>query len=342
MRMIEVFQDAQEIEWRDFLIDQMASIFHTPEWKNFIYETFHYKPYYLFARDSSGRITGFLPLFQINSRLTGNRLSSLPFAYQCGILGEPASQNALLSKAVELAEELKAAYLEVRDSIDNSSFQISNHYATYILELSKNPDHISNKLKSNVRRNIRKSRKYGIIVEETKDTEALKAFYQLNCIAKKRLESPCHPWNFFKNLFHYLNDHVSLYIARCGNKIIAGGVMISYGDYFIYGYGAADPAFLQHRPYNALLWKSIEDACLKGYRYFDFGRVSVTDSGLIHFKSRWGTREQKLPYSYYPQKPCSQIMNRKGTIYQLQAKLLQTLPLPIYKGVSNFVFAHIG
>jgi hypothetical protein len=56
MRMIEVFQDAQEIEWRDFLIEQRASIFHTPEWKNFIYETFHYKPYYLFARDSSGRI----------------------------------------------------------------------------------------------------------------------------------------------------------------------------------------------------------------------------------------------------------------------------------------------
>ncbi|MGI5927254.1 MAG: lipid II:glycine glycyltransferase FemX [Thermacetogeniaceae bacterium] len=341
--MIEVVLGTQEAGWRDFLADQpKAGIFHTPEWANFIYQTFHYKPYYLFARDSSRRITGFLPLFQIKSRLTGNRLCSLPFAYQCSILGDPTSQRILLDKAVELVEELNAAYLEVRDSINNSSFHSSSCYSTYILELSNNPDHVWRKFKSNVRRNINKSRKYRVMVEETKDMEALKVFYQLNCINKKSLGSPCHPWIFYKNLFHHLKDHASLYVASYNNKIIAGGVMLTYGDYFIYGYGAADPAYLHYRPYNALLWKSIEDACLKGYRYFDFGRVSVSDSGLIHFKSRWGSVEKKLPYSYYPQMPRSQIMNRKGFIYQLETELLQAMPRPIYKRLSNLVFGHIG
>lgn len=341
--MIEIVQETHEAVWREFLAhEQRASLFHTPEWKNFICETFHYKPYYLFARDNSGKISGLLPLFQIKSRLTGNRLSSLPFAYQCSILGDPASQNALLSKALELVEYLKPSHLEVRDSLDNSAFQVTNCYSTYILELSNNPEEVWKTFKSNVRRNIKQSQKYGVSVEEAKGPKALKAFYQLNCITKKRLGSPCHPWNFFKNLFFHLGDHASLYIAHYDDKIIAGGVMLFYDDQFIYGYGAADPAYLQYRPYNALLWKSIEDACVRGYRYFDFGRVSACNTGLIHFKNRWGTEEKKLPYSYYPRKPHSQIMNRNGFIYQMEAKLLQMLPLSIYKGLSNFVFGHIG
>ena len=341
--MIEVVQNIHEAVWRDFLAhEQKASLFHTPEWKNFICETFHYKPYYLFARDISGKITGLLPLYQIKSRLTGNRLCSLPFAYQCNIIGDPASQDALLSKALELVEDLKATYLEVRDWLDNSSFHVTNCYSTYILELSSNPEEVWKTFKSNVRRNIKQSQKYGVSVEETKDPKALQTFYQLNCITKRKLGSPCHPWNFFKNLFLYLNDHASLYIARFDNKIIAGGVMLSFDNHLIYGYGAADPAYLQFRPYNALLWKSIENACVRGYRYFDFGRVSTDNSGLIHFKSRWGTEERKLPYSYYPRKSRSQIMNRNGFVYQMETKLLQMLPLSIYKGLSNFVFGHIG
>ena len=299
--MIEVVQETDEALWRDFLAHEPGvSLFHTPEWKSFICETFNYNSYYLFAKNNSGQMTGLLPLFYIKSILTGNRLSSLPFAYRCSILGDPNSQAALLTKALELVEELNPSYLEVRDSLDHSSFQFTNCYSTYILELSNNPDEVWKTFKSNVRRNIRQSRKYGIRVEETKAPKALKAFYRLNCITKKRLGSPCHPWYFFKNLFFHLGGHTSLYIAHCDGKIIAGGVMLSYDDHFIYGYGAADPAYMQYRPYNALLWKSIEDACLRGYRYFDFGRVSAENSGLIHFKSRWGTVEKKLPYSYYP------------------------------------------
>jgi hypothetical protein len=341
--MIEVVQETDESIWRDFLAKKPeAGLFHTPEWRKFLCDTFNYRPYYFFAKNNSGQMTGLLPLFYIKSILTGNRLSSLPFAYRCSILGDPASQAALLTTALELVEELKPSYLEVRDSLDHSSFQFTDCYSTYILKLSNNPEEVWKTIKGNVRRNIRQSRKYGVRVEETKDPKALKEFYHLNCITKKRLGSPCHPWNFFKNLFLYLDGHASLYIALYNSKIIAGGVMLSFNDHLIYGYGAADPAYMQCRPYNALLWKGIEDACLRGYRYFDFGRVSADNSGLIHFKSRWGTVEKKLSYSYYPQNPRSQIVNRDGFTYQIAAKLLQVLPLSIYQGLSNFVFGHIG
>ena len=110
------------------------------------------------------------------------------FSTLCLPVQHPGRSNLsriLLDKAVELVEELNAAYLEVRDSINNSSFHSSSCYSTYILELSNNPDHVWRKFKSNVRRNINKSRKYRVMVEETKDMEALKVFYQLNCINKK-------------------------------------------------------------------------------------------------------------------------------------------------------------
>ncbi|NQE53330.1 hypothetical protein C5S29_07030, partial [ANME-1 cluster archaeon GoMg3.2] len=138
------------------------------------------------------------------------------------------------------------------------------------------------------------------------------------------------------------DGYVYLYIARCDDEIIAGGVMEYFKDGVLYGYGAANSDYLKLHPYDAFIWKSIEDACVNGYKYFDFGRTSYDNVGLINFKKRWGTVEKKLYYSYYPKNPESLVENRENFKYKWGTKIIRRMPMPIYKKFSDVVFGSFG
>jgi hypothetical protein len=47
-----------------------------------------------------------------------------------------------------------------------------------------------------------------------------------------------------------------------------------------------------------MLWTLIEDACAKGFRWFDLGR-SVASSGTYNFKAGWQAEPVNIYYQYY-------------------------------------------
>ena len=341
--MIEIINEAKEDEWKKFLDGcDAASIYHTPEWKKILEETFNYKAHYLFVEDDSGKIIGLLPLFHVKSKLTGRRLCSVPFSHVCGPIGDEDAVNFLIGEGVNLYEDLNVNHLEIRDRIDFEGFQRQSSFSTHVLELSNQPESIFNNLKTDVRRGVRRSIKKGVSVSETKNIRDLEEFYEINCITKKEIGVPCHPWKFFKNLFRFLADDVYLYIARYEGEIIAGGIMEYFKNDVLYGYGAANPDYLKLYPYNAFIWKSIEDACSNGYNHFDFGRTSYDNVGLINFKKRWGTVETKLCYSYYPKNPESLTGNRDNLKYKFGTKMIGKMPMSVYKKFSDMVFGSFG
>jgi lipid II:glycine glycyltransferase (peptidoglycan interpeptide bridge formation enzyme) len=340
--MIRVVTKTRCEKWEKLLdYFSTSSIYYTPQWKTFLENTFDYEPKYLFAEDESGNLTGLLPLFYVKSKLTANRLCSVPFAHICGYLGYENSRDVLFSEAMNMYLKLNASYFEIRDFVEG--LQHKNSFSTYVLDLSSDIEDTWNKLdKESVRRAITKSKKMGIEVSSSKDLDDLKDFYELNCINKRDSGVPCHPWKFFKNMFEFLNDNVSLYTVKYNDMIIAGGVFLYSSNTVIYGYGASHPAYLNFYPNNAFIWKSIEDACVNGYKYFDFGRVSYDNKGLMKFKKRWGTVETKLYYSYYPQTPETLTGNRETLKYKLATSTIQKMPPLIYKKFSDNVFELFG
>lgn len=342
---IEVTHKVKEKEWKEFLSrSEYATVYHTPEWKKTLEESFGYKPYYLFVKDESDLIVGMLPLFYVKSKLTGNRLSSLPFSHISGPVGDKATKNFLISEAINLYKNLGASYLEIRDRVEDNRFLSKNMFSTYILELNPNIEEVWKQLhKGSVRWAIKKSEKSGVVVDTAKDIESLKEFYDLNCLGKRKIGVPCHPWKFFKNLFRFMNDYISLYVAKYQGDIIGGGIMMHYKDTVIYGYGAAHPSYLKLYPYNAFLWKSIKDACLSRYKYFDLGRAHYNvERGLMDFKRRWGTIEKKLYYSYYSKNKDLKILDMSGLKYRLGTKVIRKMPMPIYKKFSDRIFGSLG
>ncbi len=342
--MFTIITKVKENEWKKFLARYKgATIYHTPEWKTFLEKTFSYKSYYLFAEDESMEVVGLFPLFYVKSKLTRNRFCSVPFSHICGPIGNEDILSDLINEVINLNKDFNNNFLEIRDYVAFTGFQYLNIFSTHILELSPNIEEVWKKLsKGSVRWAIKKSQKLGISIKNTKNVEDLKVFYELNCMTKQKIGVPSHHWKFFKNLFNFLNKNVTLYIAKYKEEIIGGGIMLYFKDTVYYGYGAANPRYLKFHPYNAFIWKSIEDACLKKYKYFDFGRTSYDNLGLFNFKKRWGTMEKKLYYSYYPKYSKSLIGNRNNWKYKFGTKLLRKIPMAIYKKFSNMVFGNFG
>lgn len=342
-KMIDIVKNVEEEEWKSFLNNcSEATIYHTPEWKQFLEKTFGYKSHYLFAKDNFGDIVGFLPLFYIKSKLTGNRLCSLPFSHTCGMLGDGSASSRLITEAISIFEGSNAKYIEIKDYVDSYNFQKQNSFSTYIIDISKDIDELWGNLSSNARRATRKSKKIGVVVRSTRNYNDLKQFYELNCMTKKNIGVPAHPWIFFKNLFDIFQDNVSLYVVEYNKEMIAGGIRFFYRDTVIGGYSASNPKYVDLNPYNALNWETIEYACKNGYKYYDLGRVSYDNKGLMFFKSRWGTVEKKLYYSFYPINPGSLTENRENLFYKFSTSLIQKTPMFLYKKFSDVVFVNFG
>ncbi len=330
-------------EWTAFLETVPSTVYHTPQWKQLMEKVFNYTPFYLFALGEHDEIVGFLPLFKMKGLLSASRLCSVPFSHSCGPLGTMEAKDLLLSGATKLTNEGEDEYLEIRDSIGSTLFKEYNAFSTFYLDLDLDPLNVWKKLdKGSVRWAIKKAEKQGVLVETTRDIESIKKFYELNCLTKRAIGVPCHPWLFFKTLFDLFGENVQLYLAKKGVNVIGGGIFLYHGEQVLYGYGATNPEHLKDYPYNAFLWCSIKDACEMGYRYFDFGRTSYADTGLSQFKKHWGTTEKKLHYSFFPNDAHENVIDRNKAWFFLAKQSIQRIPLPLYKVVSARTFSYFG
>lgn len=340
---VEIIDYVPENEWKQFLDGRGdTTLYHTPEWKTFLEKTFDYKSRYLFAIDGGGQLVGMLPLFLVRSKLTGDRISSVPFSHECGPIGDSEAINSLLEYELALFDLSGAHYLEVRDMVNHNRFETLNSFSKYVLDLSVGHDQVWKNLSKNVRRGIQKSQNSGVTVHATQNIEDLKSFYELNCVTKRNIGVPAHPWKFFKNMFVYLGDYVRLFIAKYDGEVIGGGVREYYASSVTAGYAASNPDYSRFNTYNAINWASIVDALQRGYTSYDLGRVSYDNQGLEFFKKRWGTVEKKLYYSYYPRNPVTLSGNRTSLKYRVATKTIQKMPLFLHKALSERVFRHYG
>jgi hypothetical protein len=296
---------------------------------------------YVFALDEGGHIRGLLPMAYIRSRLTGNRLVSLPFAHICGPIADTEDTLcAMIDRAVSLCKELNCRHIEIRTMQTLSlDADVGEGFSTYVLELS-DPDRIWKTLNMR-RRSIRKARESGVNVKADDSVEGLRIFDILNQRNKRDLGVPAQPPSFLASIHRHMKPWYRLYLADVEGKPVAGIVTLSFKDTVNYAYGASDPRYLALRPNDLTMWHAIEDSCHKGFRHFDFGKTSQNNLGLVNFKKHWGTRELNLRYYTYPKASTSLSSGRTGKGYQLVTSIWRRLPLPVTRILSPLAFRHL-
>ena len=151
-----------------------------------------------------------------------------------------------------------------------------------------------------VRQHIAKGRRSGVTVRRAETLEELAdTFYALHVRTRKRQGVPVQPRGYFVRLWQRILEPGLGFclLAESGDRPIAGAVFLAWKNTVVYKYSASDHRYLGLRPNYVLLWEAICWSGANGYETLDFGRTDLDHSGLRHFKSSWGAREEPLVYS---------------------------------------------
>lgn len=330
-------------EWDDTIIKcEGVNIFHSALWAKVIVDTYNYKPVYI-CKFENKNLEALFPLMEIRSVLTGCRGVGLPFTDQC---------DPVFDSEEELCEFIKFAKnygkknhwktFELRGFLsDKQEYAVYKQYLTHTLKL-QNEEEMFSKFKSNIRRNIRKAIKNNVSVKINNEIEAVKEFYRLNCITRKRHGIPPQPFTFFLNIHRNILEKNKgiIVLAAHNNTVVAGAIFLGFNNVAIYKYGASDILYQSLRPNNLVIWEAIKWFSKNGYKEFTFGRTEEDNKGLLQFKRSWSTKEESILYYKYDLKRAEFIAGGKTIVPSY--KLFQMLPGSILRIISRVLYRHIG
>jgi len=284
-----------------------ATFFHTYEWARVIQDTYGYEMHtrlYLF--DNGKEVL--VPLMKTHSVDGGlfGVFESMPFGCYGGLLSTDALSQKEAERIVTDLRQMRAAkmalYPNPLSSVSLSKDIISAHAYTHILSLRNGFDYIwTNDFTSKVRNQARKAEKSEVEVYADSSLNAFETYYAMYLDSGKRWEqvADLHPFSLFANLAELRSEHVNLWLARIGNKVIAGVLNFSFGRQVMWWAAAYYKEYGMYCPNNLLLKTAITDACQRGFEVYNFG-ASMNLENVRRFKESFGAKRLDYPcYTIY-------------------------------------------
>lgn len=144
---------------------------------------------------------------------------------------------------------------------------------TCVLDLEKDEESLLAQMRKTTRYLIRKAQKMPIEILQTKDIKDFDSFNQLYEITSKRHGFVPHRGMREELLVFGKDDEAVLFLAKYEGKIIAGAIIIFYGDQAIYHHAASDEAFRDIPSPYLLQWEIIKEAKRRGKALYNFWGV---------------------------------------------------------------------
>lgn len=321
-----------------------ASRFLCDEWTSLLQKTYGYEPK-LIVLKVDDKIQAALPYVIVRSTFTGTRAVSLPFFDICRAY---ATDESLILKlyAAFKSEGKKEGwdYLELRGDIRKLKIsEPSLSFYNHVVDLSGGPDAVFSRFASSTRRAIRKSEKSNVRIEQAYSLDALKGFYRLQCITRKRHGLPPQPFKFFENILEQFvkPGRGSIFTAYVDNEPAASSIYLEQGSTVHYKYGASDPTFQTSRCNNSVMWAAMKHYSERGFNVMDLGRNSLENQGLRKYKNTWGPSERITYYHRYNLKTDT-IMKMSDDVYGWHNKIFANLPLSLTRLAGKILYRHIA
>jgi hypothetical protein len=321
-----------------------ATVFHGTAWARVLQDTYGYTPVYFSLGDPEHR-SALLPVMEVNSRLTGRRGVSLPFTDECAPLCQEAGSVSLLFREALAHAKVRAwKYLECRggkaffgDAPPSTSFY------GHRLDLHAGEKALFAGIDSAGRRAVRKAEQNGLSVEFSQSPDAIREYYRLHCITRKRHGVPPQPFVFFANIQRHVlaQNYGWVVLARHGKVAVAAAVFLHSGTTALYKFGASDEAFQHLRGNNLVMWSAIKRHAAEGFATLSFGRTSLDNEGLRRFKLGWGTSEYPIDYLRYDLRT-GRWANAGDNTSGWYSRVFRYLPLPLARLIGSVLYRHIG
>lgn len=269
---------------------------HLSAWQDILSETYGYETRFLFARadtgPTSGGICGVMPLYMVDSLLTGRRATTMPGG-MCAENSEAA--QALAQKAEEVAREHGSKLVLIQDTRQRwlDDYTTVNGHVGWIVDVDGSEEELSKRLHRNIRRQIRKAKENRLRVLTDRSGELIGDFYQLLSHFTHQAGTPIFSQDFLENIVRYLPGNFNIVMVykddgEAEDELPIGGYFQLELTDTVYGvWGAALHEYLNLRPVYLAYWTILADACKRGYSYVDMGR-SPAESNASNFKKQWG------------------------------------------------------
>jgi len=310
LRVIEV--DPQtDPRWETLMKSLPTSvIYQHPAWLGVLEESYGYTAMHLACEDASGQLRGVWRLCSRRGWRTGRLCASLfdspiagPLAY------DDQTRAALIQAAIERSHAVPGVQFQLKvksTSLDGLVESVVGVplFETYELALPEQPDLL--RLDSRIRWSVNKATRLGVQIREAETISDLRAWYGLYLQTMRRLVAVPKPYRFFELAWQRLHPQGLLRLllaeqVQAGHRrLVSGFLFLLWGQtisHIVTGWRWEDHGL---RPNDLLHWQAIQQACAQGFRWYDFGNVTVGNQGLAQFKSKWGA-EAKVIYRYsYP------------------------------------------
>jgi hypothetical protein len=330
--------------WIDFVeTAPQANIFHHHAWAELLGACYGYRPFVVVVHDDAGAICAGVPMMEVRSVITGRRWVSLPYSDYCPPLHRDESAlERLTDRLAQLSAEAQTPRIELRWSFpERTAFTEYTHFVLHQLRLCPDTKVLGRQLDGMHRQNIRAAKKNGIRIERSEQLDGMQQFFQLQLETRQRKGLPVQPWKYFRLLKEMLFDRGLGFVllAYQGDQCLAGGVFLCWQKSLMCKYAASHEEALDLRPNNLLFWTGMCWGCENGYTTFDFGRSSLSNTGLRDFKTRWGAEEVALSYvTTAPVPPPDQ----DGKMLRILQQVVYHSPPWVCKTTGELLYRHFG
>lgn len=190
--------------------------------------------------------------------------------------------------------------LEVNKSFRDLGFRNAPIHAMdgeycWILDLDKNEDDLLSDMRKTTRYEIRRAKNLGVTVTASTDLSDLHKFYELYEETSKRHGFVKHLGIREEFKIFGKEDKALLYLAYFEEKLIAGAIILFYGNQAIYHHGAS---VMSKAPGSYLIqWEAIREAKKRGLKLYNFWGIAPDDRvnhpwrGITLFKKGFGGHE---------------------------------------------------
>ena len=327
--------------WDQFVFScPAATFFHRAGWKEVIERAFSHRTHFLLAEEN-GAIQGVLPLAEIDSRLFGHSLSSLPFCVYGGIIAiTEAARQALDEAAQILATNLNVDFLEYRNTMPfHTEWPSKDLYVTFRKAID--PDVEANMLA--IPRKQRAMVRKGIKAELASEIDdGVERFFSVFADNVHRHGTPALPKRYFALLQEIFGSDCEVLSVVKDGQVLSSVLSFYFRDEVLPYYAGDTLAARDVAANDFKYWELMRRACERGIKVFDYGR-SKRGTGPFDFKKNWGFEPQPLHYEYQLHRaqavPDTNPLNPK---YRLFIKLWQRLPLSVANAIGPHIVRNLG
>lgn len=230
------------------------------------------------------------------------------------ILADPQSDSmtALLQFARQQARAYKAFMIKIEpaadmdtknwaDALKNLGFRSSEsalHVRNeWILDIHSEEEEILANMKAQWRRNIRLATRNGVLVRQANTPDDIATFYKILRASSEQNQFFIHNEEYFRKLLDLFgkDQQAVLLLAEHEHEIVGGIIVMRFGDWAWYRFGASSAQHRELRANHLLQWEGIQWAKSHGCQHYNFLGIptDVTDTndpvyGVYIFKRGFG------------------------------------------------------